>query len=309
MNYSDTEFIADEPLSQENEIESRDSSVLVPEANVHIDPSNEEPEDPLSATEDHADEHFEISTVYSVQVITLDESKGHSGSGIQGTAKESTSKKRQCSKTGTKETEINSNKGKKKKMAGENPFKWTKKAGKQQQGDICSLEQEVKLDLPEYVTPFVIFQETIQLDELVAILVEQTNLYARQNGRQFETNSDEIKAFLGINFVMSINKLPNLKSYWQIDEYVGNEGIRNVVTRKRFQGILRNLHFADNEVDDKSDRGYKIRPIINHLNTAFRSAVSDGKSQAIDEHMTKFKGKHSARQYLKNKPIKWGFKW
>ena len=194
-------------------------------------------------------------------------------------------------------------------MAGENPFKWTKKAGKQQQGDICSLEQEVKLDLPGYVTPFVIFQETIQLDELVAILVEQTNLYARQNGRQFETNSDEIKAFLGINFVMSINKLPNLKSYWQIDEYVGNEGIRNVVTRKRFQGILRNLHFADNEVDDKSDCGYKICPIINHLNTAFRSAVSDGKSQAIDGHVTKFKGKHSARQYLKNKPIKWSFKW
>ena len=246
LNYSDTEFIADEPLSQENEIESRDSSVLVPEANVHIDPSNEEPEDPLSATEDHADEHFEISTVDSVQVIALDESQGPSGSGIQGTAKESTSKKRQCSKTGTKEKEINSNKGKKKKMAGENPFKWTKKAGKQQQGDICSLEEEVKLDLPEYVTPFVIFQETIQLDELVAILVEQTNLYARQNGRQFETNSDEIKAFLGINFVMSINKLPNLKSYWQIDEYVGNEGIRNVVTRKRFQEILRNLHFADN---------------------------------------------------------------
>ena len=48
MNYSDTEFIVDEPLSQEKEIESRDSSVLVPEANVHMDPSNEEPEDPLS---------------------------------------------------------------------------------------------------------------------------------------------------------------------------------------------------------------------------------------------------------------------
>ena len=73
LNYSDTEFIADEPLSQENEIESSDLSVLVLEANVHIDPSNEEPEDPLSATEDHADEHFEISTVYSVQVITLDD--------------------------------------------------------------------------------------------------------------------------------------------------------------------------------------------------------------------------------------------
>ena len=121
------------------------------------------------ATEYHADEHFEISTVDSVQVITLDESQGPSGSGIQGTAKESTSKKRQCSKTGTKEKEINS--------TNERKRRWLEKT--HSNGDICSLEQEVKLDLPEYVTPFVTFQETIQLDELVAILVEQTNLYAR----------------------------------------------------------------------------------------------------------------------------------
>ena len=31
--------------------------------------------------------------------------------------------------------------------------------------------------------------------------------------------------------------------------------------------------------------------------------------QNIDEHMTKFKGRSSMRQYLKMKPIKHGFKW
>ena len=31
--------------------------------------------------------------------------------------------------------------------------------------------------------------------------------------------------------------------------------------------------------------------------------------QNIDEHMTKFKGRSSMRQYLKMKPDKWGFKW
>ena len=58
------------------------------------------------------------------------------------------------------------------------------------------------------------------------IICGQTNLYASRNGREFQTNADEIKAFIGINYVMSINKLPTLKSYWQVDNYVGNEGIR-----------------------------------------------------------------------------------
>ena len=31
--------------------------------------------------------------------------------------------------------------------------------------------------------------------------------------------------------------------------------------------------------------------------------------QSIDDHMTKFKGRSSMRQYLNMKPTKWGFKW
>lgn len=30
--------------------------------------------------------------------------------------------------------------------------------------------------------------------------------------------------------------------------------------------------------------------------------------QSIDEHMIKFKGHNIMKQYIKNKPIKWGFK-
>ena len=52
-----------------------------------------------------------------------------------------------------------------------------------------------------------------------------------------------------------------------------------------------------------------LRSVINHLNATFKAAVSDSDKQSIDEHMTKFKGHHSCKQYIKNKPIKWGFKW
>ena len=77
----------------------------------------------------------------------------------------------------------------------------------------------------------------------------------------------------------------------------------------RFLEILQNLHFADNNTSNTSDKGYKLRTVINHLNKAFQAAMSDADRQSIDEHMTKFKGRNSCKQYIKNKPIKWGFKW
>ena len=73
--------------------------------------------------------------------------------------------------------------------------------------------------------------------------------------------------------------------------------------------ILQNLHFTDNQTADKSDKAYKMRIFINHLNKAFQDAMSDVERQSTDEHMTKFKGRMSCKQYMKNKPTKWGFKW
>ena len=52
-----------------------------------------------------------------------------------------------------------------------------------------------------------------------------------------------------------------------------------------------------------------MRIAINLLNKAFQGAMSDKEKQRIDEHMTKFKGRMSCKQYMKDKPIKWGMKW
>ena len=73
--------------------------------------------------------------------------------------------------------------------------------------------------------------------------------------------------------------------------------------------ILQILHFTDNQTADNSGQAYKMRVVINHLNKAFQDAIPDAERQSMDEHMTKFKGRVSCKQQMKNKPIKWGFKW
>ena len=65
---------------------------------------------------------------------------------------------------------------------------------------------EVQPNLNETVSPIEISFLVIGLEELLELIVEQSNLYAHQNGRNFTVTKEELKAFLGINFVMEIIK-------------------------------------------------------------------------------------------------------
>ena len=71
------------------------------------------------------------------------------------------------------------------------------------------------------------------------MIVVQSNLYAQQNDREYQTNAKERMAFLGTNYIMSINQLPTVQSYWECGQFIGNKGIRNIMTRQRFKDILR----------------------------------------------------------------------
>ena len=54
--------------------------------------------------------------------------------------------------------------------------------------------------------PLEAFQKAIDLNKLISQIVAQTSLYASQNGRNFVSNDAEMKAFLGMNSIRSINK-------------------------------------------------------------------------------------------------------
>ena len=70
-------------------------------------------------------------------------------------------------------------------------------------------EPEIQPNLNEIVSPMEIFSLVIGLKELLGLIVEQSNLYAHQNGRNTFTK-EELKVFFGINCVMAINKLPTI---------------------------------------------------------------------------------------------------
>ena len=77
-------------------------------------------------------------------------------------------------------------------------------------------------------TLFNIFQTVTGMNELLEIIVAETNRYATQKGLNFETMEDKMKAILGINFIMGINKLTS-------SETIGQQ--TNISEMKRFKRL------------------------------------------------------------------------
>ena len=118
-----------------------------------------------------------------------------------------------------------------------------------------------------------VFEKAIDLNKSIPHIVAQTNLYASQNGRNFVTHDVEMKAFLRMNRIMTINKLPSIEHYWSTD----NQGLRDVMNKSRFKlEILHKINFSGNDTADSNDKGNKVRPLIDQHN-----------DKSIDEHNDK----------------------
>lgn len=163
---------------------------------------------------------------------------------------------------------------------------------------------------PDFVqTPFQYFSRYFS-PEIIKHITYQTNLYATQKdvNTTFTTTEEEILNFVAILIYMGIAQLPSVDDYWAMETRVPQ--VANLMSSKRFRLLKRLVHFNDNtNIPDTNDRFFKIRPLFSFLTTAFRSEPQTPK-QSVDEVMVAYKGKTAGnlRQYIKNKPDKWGFK-
>ena len=102
--------------------------------------------------------------------------------------------------------------------------------------------------------------------------------------------------------------LPSKTLYWSHDPDLHNKAISNAMRRDRFDIIKKCLHFNATDTIDKTDKYYKLRPLIAHLQKKFMEHFIPSQSVSHDEAMVKYFGKHSCKQSIRNKPIRFGYK-
>jgi len=168
------------------------------------------------------------------------------------------------------------------------------------------------------------FFELIFTDDLYNLIVTETNRYATQQRKEPRNQKtpwtaltiEEFKTWFGLYLSMGIVQQPSLVDYWGQSTLTNTPGIAAVMTRTRFLQILHHLHFVDNESEVAKlpkdspdyDKLYKIRDLLNIIRRNIQGALNLERNIAIDETLVKFKGRVGFRQFLPNKPSRFGVK-
>ena len=191
---------------------------------------------------------------------------------------------------------------------------WSKREPGRQPVDFDSVTVVPRKPFTLNEGPLEFFQNLFD-DNTFAWLVQQTNLYAAQTRMKHwnDVNMDEMKAFIGLLIGMGLHQLPRIELYWSSDPVFRVQPFADVMPVKRFKKIRQALHANDNSKTPKKgepmyDKLYKVRPLLDMINMAFRNNAVPSSSQSVDEAMIKFKGRSSLKQYMPLKPIKRGYK-
>ena len=146
-------------------------------------------------------------------------------------------------------------------------------------------------------------------DDMISNLVDQTILYAQRdkNNPSFTMTADDMRQFLGLLLVSGYHSLPGENDYWSTAEDLAAPVFVHTMARDKFRSIKRYLHVADNHHLTGS-KVAKVAPLYESLTTQFQQFGIFHEHLSIDEEMVPYHGHHSAKMFIRNKPIRFGFK-
>jgi hypothetical protein len=103
---------------------------------------------------------------------------------------------------------------------------------------------------------------------------------------------------------MGVVKMNCVRDYWATSTFF--EPVAEVMTRQRFELLMRYLHLVDNEIADKTTKDWKLKPFLSALKGNCLRVVQE-QHEAVDEMSIPYKGKRGPRHYNPAKPSKWHF--
>ncbi|XP_066260986.1 piggyBac transposable element-derived protein 4-like [Euwallacea similis] len=160
-----------------------------------------------------------------------------------------------------------------------------------------------------------LFVDNVMLDDTVKYTNEKINHKSQNYSDKHmirETNTIELKAALGLLYLAGLfrSSRQNLEDLW-VNDGTGVDIFRSTMPLKRFQILVACLRFDCAGTRNDRRRIDKLAPIraiferfINHCQECYIPS----EYMTIDEKLEAFRGRCGFRQYIPNKPAKYGIK-
>ena len=158
-------------------------------------------------------------------------------------------------------------------------------------------------------SPYEVFRLFIP-DEFIDLAVYESKQYGMQKGyanKAAMVTSDTFLCSIGVILLSGYSRLPSKKMYWQCCPDTFSPLVSDNIRRDVFEAVLYCTHFTNNAIVD-NDRFRKVRPLFDNLNKTAKQFLPITEHRSIDEMMIPYFGHHSDKQFIRGKPIRYGFK-
>lgn len=118
----------------------------------------------------------------------------------------------------------------------------------------------------------------------------------------------EMNIFLGIIIFSTFNKRTSERDYWSTDPLLECSIVKSRMSRNRFLEIKTGLKCAKNKDENAKDPAWRVRTILEKFKSNAKCYGYFQTALSVDEMMVKFKGRLIFRQYIRNKPVRFGIK-
>ena len=133
--------------------------------------------------------------------------------------------------------------------------------------------------------------------------------YAQKDGSWKEVTSDEIKRLIALLIYFGLVRVgASVDRYWSIKSLNHGLWARAIMGRNRYRVLMATLQVVDPATETPGDKLRKISSFIEYFKRKCLSSYQPRENVAIDKRMVKSRHRSGIRQYIKDKPTKWGIK-
>lgn len=125
-----------------------------------------------------------------------------------------------------------------------------------------------------------------------------------------DLSRDEMLRYIGVYLLLSLSSTKNYKKAWNKKSSQFVVYLLSLMSRNRFEAINAFFHIVtpQEELANANDPLRKVKTFYDVVKAKCLELYQPLQQLSVDERMVKSKARTHFRQFIRNKPTKWGFK-
>ncbi|KAL9952183.1 hypothetical protein ACROYT_G039398 [Oculina patagonica] len=141
-------------------------------------------------------------------------------------------------------------------------------------------------------------------------IIEETHQwYAQKDGSWEEVTPDEIERLIALLIYFGLVRVGfSVERYWSKKSLYHGLWARGILKRTRYKALMAMLQVVDPAMETPGDKLRNVNSFIEYFKSRCLSLYQPRQNVAIDERMVRSRHRAGIKQYIRDKPTKWGIK-